>query len=72
MELDPRIASQWLQQNKVPPLPPDLHNSLQDLADVVLQTIHADPDIPPPEVRGYYQSLKFLLLTAMSQQSREA
>jgi hypothetical protein len=50
----------------------DLHNSLQAVADRVLQAIHADPDVPPPEVRVYYQSLKFLLLTAMSQQSREA
>ena len=72
MELDPRLAAHWLEQHSVPPLPVDLHNSLQAFADVVLQAIHADPDVPPPEVRVYYQSMKFILLTAMSQQSREA
>jgi hypothetical protein len=72
MELDPRIAAQWCQQHNIPPLPTDLHNSLQEFADRVLQAIHADPGAPPPEVRVYYQSMKFVLLTAMSQQSREA
>jgi uncharacterized protein (DUF2267 family) len=72
MELDPHIAAHWFQQHNIPPLPPDLHKSLQEFADRVLQAIHADPDVPPPEVRVYYQSMKFILLTAMSQQSREA
>jgi hypothetical protein len=72
MQLDPRLAAQWCQQHNVPVLPQDVHNSLQAFADRVLQAIQADPDVPPPEVRVYYQSMKFVLLTAMSQQSREA
>jgi hypothetical protein len=72
MQLDPRIAVHWLEQHNIPPLPTDLHNSLQGFADVVLQAIQADPAVPPPDVRVYYQSMKFILLTAMCQQSREA
>ncbi len=72
MKLDPHIAAQWCQQHNVPPLPTELHSSLQDLANAVLQKIQDDPKIPPPEVRVLYQSMKFILLTAVSQQMREA
>jgi hypothetical protein len=38
----------------------------------MLRKIQDDPEVPPPEVRVYYQSLKFILLIAASQQIWEA
>jgi hypothetical protein len=67
MDLDPLVAAKWCKKHKIPPLPLDLYDSLQDLANLLLQGIHDDPDIPPSEVRVYYQSMKFILRT-MDQQ----
>ena len=48
---------------------PEMHESLQELVEVIDQCIQDGPDIPPPEVRVYYQSMKYILRTANSRQA---
>ena len=67
VELDTAIAAKWCSKHKIPELSPEA--PLVGLSELsrILPAIHEAPDIPPPEVRVYYQSMKFILRVAEEQ-----
>jgi hypothetical protein len=64
VDLDSAIAAKWCRKHKMPPLSPEAKAGLLDLSKMLLQAIHAAAASPPPEVRVYYQSMKFILRVA--------
>ncbi len=69
MDGETRIAAEWCRKHQVPPLPPEWRESLQEPVGVIHQRVQDEPDIPPAEVRVYYQSLQYILRTAARRQA---
>jgi hypothetical protein len=66
LRLHPMSTSpaKWCRKHKIPPLSPEAQAGLLDLSKLLLRAIHEAADSPPPEVRVYYQSMKFILRVA--------
>lgn len=61
MELDSMVAAKWCRKHKVPSVPPEVESGLLNFSKVLYQAICDSSDITPPEIRVYYQSMKFIL-----------
>ena len=66
-DLRAAVAARWCRKHKAPELPQEARAAIHKLTEIVLAAIDDAPESPPPEVRDYYQSMKFLLLVAQEQ-----
>ena len=69
--LQPKKATAWCQAKRLPSIPAATQRELVRIAAAVYQAIIDSDDSPPPEVRVYYQSLKFIVSVSGAPEGRD-